>query len=78
MDNGGKEPVLSSNRSWSDAVLNKNNVAIDAYVNNLNTSDQVERGMLASVSDDDENEPKDMAEVPPVKKTVSSYRMSKR
>ena len=33
--------------------MNENNVAADAYVNNLNTSDPVEQGMPAIVSDDD-------------------------
>ena len=69
MDNG-RQPALSSNRSWADAVLNKNNVAADAYVNNLNTSNPVEQGMPAIVSDDGEDEPKAVPDVPPVKKTV--------
>ena len=62
-------PVLSSTRSWADALLNKNNVDADAYVNNLNTTEGEKQNQPAVISDDEE-EPEVVPVVPAVKKTV--------
>lgn len=63
-----EKPTLSSTRSWTDAVLNKNNVAVDAYVNNLNTTEENPSQHTIVVSDNEDD-----GEVPEVsmqKKTV--------
>ena len=66
--NDGKQPSLPTNKSWAEAVLNKNNVPADAFVNNLTTDGPHANDAPAIVSDeeDDDDEPQMQKEKPKV------------